>query len=111
GGVAVGLLVGAVFAALNRRVRETSALFVLSLVSPYLAALLGAKLGVSSVLAVVVAGFFVSWRVHHIDAQSRGPLYAVWDQLVFVLNALAFLYIGLEVPRLVRESQLGPLAL
>jgi CPA1 family monovalent cation:H+ antiporter len=112
GGIAVGLGVGIVFAALNRRVRETRALFVLSLVSPYLAALLGLELGVSGVLAVVVAGFFVAWRVHHIEPASRAALYGVWDQLVFLLNALSFLYIGLEVPRLVaaREHEAGALA-
>jgi CPA1 family monovalent cation:H+ antiporter len=112
GGIALGILVGVVFAALNRRVRETSALFVLSLVSPYLAALLGMKLGVSSVLAVVVAGFFVAWRVHNIAAPSRTALYTIWDQLVFLLNALCFLYIGLEVPaRLGTSAQCGPDAL
>lgn len=103
GGVALGLAVGIVFAGLNRRVRDTRALFVLSLISPYLAALLGLKLGCSAVLAVVVAGFFVSWRVHHIESRSRAELYAVWGQLVFLLNALSFLYIGLEVPALLAE--------
>ncbi len=107
GGVAVGLAVGIVFAALNRHVRETSTLFVLSLVSPYLAALIGLELEVSGVLAVVVAGFFVSWRIHHIDPESRAPLYTVWEQLVFVANGLSFLYIGLEVPALVRANNLG----
>ncbi len=104
GGVVIGLGVGALFAALNRRVRETSALFVLSLVSPYLASLLAFEVGASSVLAVVVAGFFVAWRIHHVPARNRVPLYAVWDQLVFLLNALSFLYIGLEVPALLASS-------
>jgi CPA1 family monovalent cation:H+ antiporter len=45
-----------------------------------------------------VAGFFVAWRIHHVAAPSRKTLYAVWEQLVFLLNALSFLYIGLEVP-------------
>jgi CPA1 family monovalent cation:H+ antiporter len=107
GSIAVGLAVGVVFATLNRRVRETPALFVLSLVSPYLAALLGLKLGLSSVLAVVVAGFFVAWRIHHVAPQSRALLYTVWAQLVFVANAVCFLYIGLEVPALVRASHLA----
>ena len=98
GGLAVGLAVGAAFSALNRRVQNISALFVLSLVSPYLAALLAHRLGASSVLAVVVAGFFVSWRIHNIVAPARAALYEVWDQIVFLLNALSFLYIGLEVP-------------
>jgi CPA1 family monovalent cation:H+ antiporter len=108
GGIALGILVGIVFAALNRKVRETPTLFVLSLVSPYLAALLGVKLAVSSVLAVVVAGFFVSWRIHHVVAPSRTALYTIWDQLVFLLNALSFLYIGLEVPaRLGNRAESG----
>jgi CPA1 family monovalent cation:H+ antiporter len=107
GGVAIGLAVGVIFAMLNRRVRETSALFVLSLVSPYLAALIGVKLGVSSVLAVVVAGFFVSWRIHHVPPKSRVLLFTVWSQLVFVANALSFLYIGLEVPALVRAGRMS----
>jgi len=105
GGTAIGLLVGAVFAALNRHVRETSALFVLSLVSPYLAALLALELEASAVLAVVVAGFFVAWRIHNVPAPSRTALYTVWEQLVFLLNALSFLYIGLEVPALLKTSE------
>jgi len=100
GGVAVGIAVGLVFSALNRRVHGTSTLFVLSLVSPYLAALLGLQLGCSAVLAVVVAGFIVSWNIHFVAPHSRGPLYEVWDQLVFVLNGFSFLFIGLEAPHL-----------
>ncbi|MSR62920.1 MAG: Na+/H+ antiporter [Planctomycetes bacterium] len=100
GGVAIGAAVGLFFSALNRRVHGTSTLFVLSLVSPYLAALLGLELGCSSVLAVVVAGFIVSWNIHFVAPHSRGPLYEVWDQLVFVLNGFSFLFIGLEAPRL-----------
>jgi CPA1 family monovalent cation:H+ antiporter len=106
GGIAVGLVVGVLFSALNRRVRSTSALFVLSLVSPYLAALVALRLEASGVLAVVVAGFFVSWRIHHIDARSRAPLYEVWDQLVFLLNGFSFLFIGLEAPALLGTGEL-----
>jgi CPA1 family monovalent cation:H+ antiporter len=100
GGVGVGITVGLFFTGLNRLVRDTSALFVLSLVSPYLAALVGLELGCSSVLAVVVAGFIVSWNIHFIQPSSRAPLYEVWDQLVFLLNGFSFLFIGLEAPRL-----------
>jgi len=106
-GVGLGLLVGLVFASLNRIVRETRALFVLSLVSPYLAALLALKLDGSMVLAVVTAGFFVSWRIHHIHAESRGPLYSIWDQLVFLMNGLCFVFIGTEAPALLWELAQG----
>lgn len=106
-GVGLGLLVGLVFAGLNRVVRETRALFVLSLVSPYLAALLALKLDASLVLAVITAGFFVSWRIHHIDVESRGPLYSIWDQLVFLMNGVCFVFIGTETPALLGECALG----
>ena len=107
GGVAVGLLVGVLFAGLNKVVRETRALFVLSLVSPYLAALLALKLDASAVLAVVTAGFFVSWRIHHIDVESRVPLYSIWDQLVFLMNGLCFVFIGTETPALLGQLASG----
>lgn len=106
-GIAVGLLVGLVFAALNRVVRETRALFVLSLVSPYLAALLALKLEASLVLAVVTAGFFVAWRIHHVDPESRGPLYSIWDQITFLMNGVCFVFIGTETPALLAERARG----
>jgi len=107
GGVALGIAVGLFFTALNRRVHDTSALFVLSLVSPYLAALVALQLECSGVLAVIVAGFIVSWNVHFIQPSSRGPLYEVWDQLVFLLNGFSFLFIGLEAPRLLGDRPAG----
>jgi len=106
-GIALGLLVGLLFAALNRVVRETRALFVLSLVSPYLAALLALKFDASMVLAVISAGFFVSWRIHHIDVESRAPLYSIWDQLVFLMNGVCFVFIGTETPALLGEYARG----
>jgi CPA1 family monovalent cation:H+ antiporter len=50
------------------------------------------------VLAVVIAGFVASWRLHYIAPESRVELYSSWDQLAFLLNALMFLYVGLETP-------------
>ena len=69
---------------------------MLSLISPYLAALVALRLQASAVLAVVVAGFIVAWRIHRIDARSRGPLYEVWDQISFLLNGFSFVFIGLD---------------
>lgn len=99
-GVLIGVLVGVLFAAANKRVRETPVLFTLSLMSPYLAFLIAEEVHASGVLAVVVAGFIVAWRVHLIPAASRIPLYNAWDLLVFLLNGFCFVYIGLEAPRM-----------
>lgn len=104
GGVVVGLAVGGVFTALNRYVRDTPALFALSLLSPYVAYWVSDTLGTSGVLAVVVAGFVVSWRIHFVPAAARVELFSVWELMAWMLNGLCFVFIGLEAPRLVREA-------
>jgi CPA1 family monovalent cation:H+ antiporter len=107
GGVAIGLVVGAAFSALNRVVRDTPVLFALSLLSPYLAFLVAHRLNCSGVLAVVAAGFLVSWRIHVVPSAARLDLYATWDLVVWLLNGLCFVFIGLEAPHLVRETDVG----
>lgn len=103
GGVAVGLAVGALFARLNRFVRETPALFALSLLSPYSAMGAAHLIGSSGVLAVVVAGFLVSWRIHTVPPQARVELFSTWTLVIGVLNGMCFLFIGLEAPHLAME--------
>lgn len=100
-GIAVGIAVGALFALVNRLVRDSKALFVLSLVSPYLAFLIAIQLDVSGVLAVVTAGFIVAWRIHSVPAAARVELFATWSHLTHVLNGLSFLFVGLATPYLV----------
>jgi CPA1 family monovalent cation:H+ antiporter len=97
-GVLIGAAWGAAFVLVNRHVRNTSALFTLSLLAPYVAFQTADKLGCSGVLATVVAGFVVAWRFHLVQAESRVVLHQGWRLLAFVLNALCFVFIGVEVP-------------
>lgn len=98
-GIATGVAVGVLAVALNARLRGTAVLFVCSLVAPYLAFAVAESAGASGILAVVVAGFVASWRLDLIPAESRVDLYGAWDLLTFFLNALMFLFVGLEIPR------------
>jgi CPA1 family monovalent cation:H+ antiporter len=98
-GIATGIVVGLVAAAINARVRGTAVLFVFSLMSPYLAFTVADAVDASGILAVVVAGFVASWRLNLISPESRVDLYAAWDVLTFLLNGLMFLFVGLEIPR------------
>src|SRR2546428_653962 len=66
--------------------------------------LLGPHAGASGVLAVVIGGFVASWRIHYIAPESRVELYSSWEQLAFLLNALMFLYIGLEAPDRLKQA-------
>lgn len=97
-GIASGAAVGLLAIGLNARLRGTAVLFVFSLFAPYLAFALADGLGASGVLAVVVAGFVASWRVDLIAQESRVDLYSAWDVLTFILNALMFLFVGIELP-------------
>jgi CPA1 family monovalent cation:H+ antiporter len=104
GGVGIGLALGAGFALLNRIVRTTRNLFVLSLLAPYAAYLAATGCGCSGVLAVVVAGFLVAWRIHVVPPAARVDLYATWSLVVWMLNGLCFVFIGIEAPHLVGEA-------
>jgi len=97
-GILIGAAWGAVFVLLNRFVRNTPSLFTLSLLAPYVAFQTAQGLECSGVLATVVAGFIVAWRFHLVGAQSRVVLHQGWNLLAFVLNALCFVFIGVEVP-------------
>lgn len=81
-------------------------MFALSLLAPFVACVLCWNLAISGVLAVVVAGFYVSWRIHEVDALNRHQLYAVWTALTFLLNGFCFVLLGLQVPQL-REAFAG----
>ena len=76
-----------------------------SLLAPYAAYFLAEHAGASGVLAVVIAGFVASWRMHYIAPESRVELYSSWDQLAFLLNAIMFLFVGLEAPRPARQQR------
>ncbi len=103
GGALVGLAVGALFAAGNRFVRDTQVLFVMSILSPYLAYFVAQHFAMSGVLAVVVAGFVVAWRIHIVPAVARVELYSTWGLIVHVLNGFCFVFVGLEAPELIVE--------
>ncbi|MBL8878714.1 MAG: Na+/H+ antiporter [Phycisphaerales bacterium] len=103
-GMGVGLAVGWIAHRVNRAIRDTTVLFTSSLIAPY-AAFAGAHaLHGSGVLAVVVAGFFVSWRIHVVSAETRHELYTVWRLVTYVIDAVCFVLIGIEVPRLIAAA-------
>ncbi|MDB5322395.1 MAG: Na+/H+ antiporter [Phycisphaerales bacterium] len=99
GGVGIGLLAGLIIAWVRPRLRHDGIEGLVSLLTPYIAYLPAERLGVSGVLAAVVAGIYMSRRLPAILAShTRLRLYAVWDALIFLLNGLVFILIGLQLP-------------
>jgi monovalent cation/hydrogen antiporter len=110
-GIAIGLVVGLMFYGIHRLLPTTSSTeIVLTLVTPYCMYYAAEHFHVSGVLAVVSGGLLLSSKRNSLlSYQSRIEGVNVWNNLVFVLNGLIFLLIGLELPFVVR--QLGTISL
>jgi CPA1 family monovalent cation:H+ antiporter len=60
--------------------------------------LLAEHLGLSAVVTIVVFGITIArGRGGDLPAKLRVPSFAIWETVTFVLNALAFLLVGLQI--------------
>jgi monovalent cation/hydrogen antiporter len=98
GGVAVGLLVGALTRLALRYTDDSLAAIAITLVAPYAAWVIGERVHVSAVLACVAGGVYVRQGFSELTAPAvRIQAKAVWDLLVFLLNGVIFVLIGLQI--------------
>jgi monovalent cation/hydrogen antiporter len=98
GGIAVGLVIGFLIAAVRRRIDNPPVEVTIALLSGYFAYLPAAALGVSGVLAVVTVGVYMGWRTPELTSvQTRLDGAAMWAILTFVVNALLFGLVGLQL--------------
>jgi monovalent cation/hydrogen antiporter len=98
GGIAIGLGVGWVVALVRIRLDNIPAETLMSLLSGYLAYIPAQTLGVSGVLAAVTIGIYLGWRSPELSTPAmRLQAFAVWETLVFVVNALLFTLVGMQL--------------
>jgi CPA1 family monovalent cation:H+ antiporter len=105
-----GLLLGLALAYLIGRLRDFLRAIdrsdpylevTLSLLTPYAIYLAAEHLHLSSILAIVAAGLYLGWRDPlKTDIQTRQATWAVWATVLFLLNGLAFILLGLQFPSL-----------
>jgi Na+/H+ antiporter len=105
GGIGVGLVVGWIVAQVRRRLDDPPAEIALSLLTAYLAYLPAEALGLSGVLAAVTVGIYLGWRAPQLvtSPTTRLQSQAVWEILVFVVNAFLFALLGLQFQNLVER--------
>ena len=102
GGVAVGLAVGAVVAQIRRRVTDPQVSVTISLLTSYAAFIPANAIGASGILATVTAGIYMGIRAPRVlPSRARLEGYFVWDILDFIINAILFVLIGLQLPAVV----------
>jgi CPA1 family monovalent cation:H+ antiporter len=98
GGVAVGLAVGWLVALVRIRLDNIPAEIAISLLTAYLAFIPANALHVSGVLAAVTVGVYLGWRSPELSTPAmRMQGNAVWETLVFLVNALLFTLVGLQL--------------
>ncbi|HSF54382.1 MAG TPA: Na+/H+ antiporter [Algoriphagus sp.] len=102
GGTGIGLLVAWVFLKIHRNLpTDVNMDVVLTLVTPYFMYIAAEEVHSSGVLAVVSGGLFLSHKRHQfLSSASRLRGINVWESLVFILNGLVFLLIGLDLPEI-----------
>ncbi|HET7856703.1 MAG TPA: Na+/H+ antiporter [Gaiellaceae bacterium] len=99
GGIAVGLAVGLVLREVRRRIDNPPVEITISIMSGYFAYLPADAAGVSGVLAAVTVGIFMGWHTPQLTTpQMRLQGQAVWEIVFFLLNALLFTLVGLQLP-------------
>jgi len=107
GGIAVGVVVGWILLRLMKLVFADVLIGVtLSLWAGYAAYLPAEAAGVSGVLATVAAGLVIGRRGHEIGSSAnRLSSYAFWEVLVFLLNAVLFVLVGLQLPGILEDQE------
>jgi CPA1 family monovalent cation:H+ antiporter len=99
GGVGMGLGVGWVVRQARRRLDNPPAEVTISLLTGYFAFIPADLIGVSGVLAAVTAGIYLGWHTPELTtAQVRLQGIAVWEIVQYLLNALLFVLVGLQLP-------------
>lgn len=99
-GILIGFAIGYIFLWVHKITPDnptTDTAF--TLITPYMSYLVAEEFHASGVLAVVVSGLFLSWNSDQIfKHQTRIQAWAVWDTLIFLLNGIIFILIGLQLP-------------
>lgn len=102
GGAGVGVIVGWLFMKGHKLLpKEANLHTVLTLVAPYVMYIAAEEGHCSGVLSVVSGGLFLSYRRHYfLDSAARLRGANVWQSLVYILNGLVFMLIGLDLPEI-----------
>jgi Na+/H+ antiporter len=113
GGVVVGVAVAGIAAWLLSLFEDPPVEVLASLLVPFAAYLPAEEIGVSGVIATVAAGLLLGWRAPRVMRSNTRILgTSTWKMVVFVVNGLAFLLIGLQLRSVIDDvSSRDPLEL
>jgi CPA1 family monovalent cation:H+ antiporter len=106
GSVIAGPALGWLLLQLMDRVQHVPTVIILQFVSTFGVWMLAEHIGLSGVLTMVCFAISVARTApERIPARIRIPTYAVWETVVFALNILAFIFIGLQIRPIVESLE------
>lgn len=98
GSVVVGVCLAYVYGDIVGRFSDVPSSIIMQFIGAFGAWILADRLQLSGVLVIVTFAITLSYFARvRMPAAIRVPSYAVWETVVFLLNALAFVMVGLQI--------------
>ena len=106
-GILIGLAIANIVYVIHRYFPTTPAIdAAFTLITPYIMYITAEHFHVSGVLAVVTGGLFLTYRSQDIFSyEARIQVMSLWDTLVFLLNGVVFIMIGLQLPEIIKGME------
>ncbi len=104
-GIAIGLIVGQIFLWIHKITpNNPTSDTTLTFLAPYVSYLMAEEFHLSGVLAVVTSGLFLAWHSSEVfSQQTRLQANGTWNTVLFILNGIIFILIGLQLPVILRN--------
>jgi CPA1 family monovalent cation:H+ antiporter len=108
GSVVAGPALGWLTLRVLDRVQHVPSAIILQFATTFGVWIVAEQIGLSGVLTMVCYAIFVAQSApERIPARIRIPTYAVWETIVFALNVLAFIFIGLQIRPILDSLELA----
>jgi len=98
GGIAVGLLSALAADFMLRRLPDAHMAIIGTFLTAWVSYIAAERAGFSGVLSTVACGLVLGWRQHEVfSASVRNNAEAVWGFVIFILESMIFILIGLSM--------------
>ncbi len=105
GSVLFGLIAAWVQVRVLRMLTEAPPSVVMQFIGAFGVWIAAERLGLSAIITIVVFAMATARMAARSPAIIRVPAYAVWETVVFALNVLAFMLVGLQIAPIWRDLQ------
>jgi monovalent cation/hydrogen antiporter len=98
GSIVLGAVLSRVMLRASAGIEDIATAVIVQFLSTFGVWILAERLGLSGIITMVVYAILIAREAPDlVPARVRVPSYAVWEVVVFVLNALAFILVGLQL--------------